>query len=370
MIDLDPALSKGPWFSYGQFTYGGDPHFFLTGRPIPGSLQITKTSSGVTTPLTTYTLAQDQKAATLTSPLPASGDIITVRMLSFRRTRSAVRYLNHLYVSDLVSNLLVAYSLGRVVRGYAGNAVQISRSGDGATSDFGFVGDGFDWGGAVAWVIAGGGTQNGYITKWYDQGGTTNDFIQPTSNRPLLITSGVANNEITFNSSTHDYLPSTSGVSVSNTALTIFTRQRGATTGADPTYHVGIDAGFNGSVTTGFAHYYVVSASKFRTFLGHNGSSGYAGNDWSYTPTALGTLTFLFDTTQGAAVDQVKAWWNGTALTPTPSFSSLQSGNIANTTRVLGGNGSSYTSDMAYTSYIECAGDQTANRAAVEALLY
>jgi len=89
-------------------------------------------------------------------------------------------------ILNLFPNSIGGYSLRLLRSGYTGNAVRVRRSGDNAEFDFGFLASGeLDIASLVAFVIAGGGTQNGFVTIWYDQStaGTnltqTNPIFQP-----------------------------------------------------------------------------------------------------------------------------------------------------------------------------------------------
>lgn len=93
---------------------------------------------------------------------------------------------------DTYPNAAQAYSLRKLRLAYAGSAVKIRRSGDNSEFDFGFNSDGsFDSVGAVAFCIAGGGTQNGFIVTWYDQSGNgVNDTQTTAANQPQIVSSG------------------------------------------------------------------------------------------------------------------------------------------------------------------------------------
>lgn len=64
----------------------------------------------------------------------------------------------------------VLYALKKANFEYTGQCLRLRRSGDNAESDFGFdINGDFDKSSAQAWINAGGGTQIGYVVKWYDQ---------------------------------------------------------------------------------------------------------------------------------------------------------------------------------------------------------
>ena len=81
-----------------------------------------------------------------------------------------------------------AYSL-RSLSASTTNVVKVRRSGDDAELDFTAteVSDGT----LASWVTAGGGTEDGFVTTWYDQSGNTNNATQATAaSQPKIVSSG------------------------------------------------------------------------------------------------------------------------------------------------------------------------------------
>ena len=65
---------------------------------------------------------------------------------------------------------------------YGGKCIRLRRSGDDAELDIGFDSNGnVDSTTALAWIAAGGGTQQGFIVTWYDQSGYGIDITQSTA---------------------------------------------------------------------------------------------------------------------------------------------------------------------------------------------
>jgi hypothetical protein len=86
------------------------------------------------------------------------------------------------------SGAAAAYSL-RSLSSSTINVVKVRRSGDDAELDFtaSEVSDGT----LAAWVVAGGGTEDGFVTTWYDQSGNGNNATQATAaNQPKIVSSG------------------------------------------------------------------------------------------------------------------------------------------------------------------------------------
>lgn len=72
-------------------------------------------------------------------------------------------------------------------------AMDVVRSSDLTTQTIGFDGDGLLDEASLLSFVGTGGSDHGYVTKWYDQSGNNNDFTNPTGyNRSPLIVSGGA----------------------------------------------------------------------------------------------------------------------------------------------------------------------------------
>ena len=101
---------------------------------------------------------------------------------------------NHLYrtlIKKEESNFdLVAFYSLRKLSGYSGNAIRVRRSNDDAEQDIGFIGSVLDTSSLLSFV----GSNNGYVTKWYEQTGLGNELSNTsTIEQPLIVSSGVLN---------------------------------------------------------------------------------------------------------------------------------------------------------------------------------
>lgn len=94
------------------------------------------------------------------------------------------------YLLDLYPTTGFAYSFRKLSSTYAGSCVRVRRSSDNTESDIGFVNNYLDTATLKTFVS----TNNGFITKWYDQSGGGYDVLQSTATaQPSLVTSGVIN---------------------------------------------------------------------------------------------------------------------------------------------------------------------------------
>ncbi|RYY84716.1 MAG: hypothetical protein EOO15_18760, partial [Chitinophagaceae bacterium] len=84
---------------------------------------------------------------------------------------------------------LPAYSLRKLSSSYSGNAVNVRRGSDGASSDIGFTASGdLDTVALQSFV----GVNNGFVVRWYDQSGSGVDAFQATQSlQPRLVASGI-----------------------------------------------------------------------------------------------------------------------------------------------------------------------------------
>lgn len=89
---------------------------------------------------------------------------------------------------DYHTGSAAAYSL-RNLSTSTTNVVKVRRSGDNAELDF-TASEVYN-GTLEAWVVAGGGTEDGLVTTWYDQSGNGNNATQATAaNQPQIVSSG------------------------------------------------------------------------------------------------------------------------------------------------------------------------------------
>jgi len=89
---------------------------------------------------------------------------------------------------DYYTGSAAAYSL-RSLSSSTTNVVKVRRSGDDAELDF--TASEVSGGTLAAWVVAGGGTEDGFVTTWYDQSGNGNNATQATAaNQPKIVSSG------------------------------------------------------------------------------------------------------------------------------------------------------------------------------------
>jgi hypothetical protein len=96
------------------------------------------------------------------------------------------------YLFDSYPNATLAYSLRQLNQLYTGSALRVREDGSNTETDIGFDINGeLD----VASIISHCGSNNGYVTTWYDQSGNTNNATQSLANDQPLIYNGSSINE-------------------------------------------------------------------------------------------------------------------------------------------------------------------------------
>jgi hypothetical protein len=85
----------------------------------------------------------------------------------------------------------MAVSVRKLRNAYSGNAIRVRRSSDNTEQDIGFSGGNLNTSALLSFVGTGG-TDNGFITTWYDQSGNGNNHTQATAvNQPKIVNNGV-----------------------------------------------------------------------------------------------------------------------------------------------------------------------------------
>ncbi len=163
---------------------------------------------------------------------------------------------------DAYPNAKAAYSLRKLSSTYTGDCIRVRRSSDNAEQDIGFVNDELNTNALTSFV----GSNNGYVTTWYNQTGTGNPLNNIFAiNQPTIVNSGVvetvngrpailgADNALLYagNTSTfkylHDGTTKASTVSVMKTSSKTSGSYYWVTTSGTSTSN-GVSSGTNGGI--------------------------------------------------------------------------------------------------------------------------
>ena len=133
-----------------------------------------------------------------------------------------------IFLLDQYPGAAAAYSMRKLRSAYIGPAIRVRRDSDNTQIDINFVANVLDTTTLLTFV----GVGNGFITKWYDQSGNSNDAVQGTnSSQPGIVNLGVLLTENTKPTIgvVGTSLPFTTNISA-DTNISIFAAQRTKTT--------------------------------------------------------------------------------------------------------------------------------------------
>jgi len=92
---------------------------------------------------------------------------------------------------DQYPNAAAAYSVRKLRSAYTGSAIRVRRSSDNTEQDIGFTALGNLDTSSLLSFVGTGGTDNGFVTTWYDQSGNARNATQSTAaNQPQIVSSG------------------------------------------------------------------------------------------------------------------------------------------------------------------------------------
>jgi hypothetical protein len=124
---------------------------------------------------------------------------------------------------DEYSGAAAAYSL-RSLSASTTNVVKVRRSGDDAELDF--TASQVSGGALTAWVVAGGGTEDGFVVTWYDQSGNGNNATQATAaSQPKIVSSGTLvteNGKAALDFDGADFLAVNDNANLRNSSMSFF----------------------------------------------------------------------------------------------------------------------------------------------------
>jgi hypothetical protein len=186
---------------------------------------------------------------------------------------------------DIHTGAAAAYSLQSISSQFRiSPVVKVRRSGDDAEAEFNSA-EIID-GTLTAWVIAGGGTEDGFVKDWYDQSGNNRHAVQATkANQPRIVAAGVL--EVTpegkpavrFENSRLDRMPTTHTLSP---AFSIFTLH--------------------------------LLTERVRTIIANGGATSMAANLWIYGETGAGPNANIIWRSTGTTDSVILTPLNQTAL--------------------------------------------------------
>lgn len=160
-------------FNFNTFyTYAAE---FINSEPVTPTPTPTQTMTPSVTPTKTVT------------PTPSVTTTVTpTRTLTPTPT---ITPSPQVYILDSYS-ASAAFSVRKLRSAYSGSALRVRRSGDNTEQDIGFTGVNLDTASLLSFVGTGG-TDNGFVTTWYDQTGNALNISQEYAvNQPKIVNAG------------------------------------------------------------------------------------------------------------------------------------------------------------------------------------
>jgi hypothetical protein len=94
-------------------------------------------------------------------------------------------------ILDEFTGAAAAYSVRKLSSTYSGNAMRVRRSSDDTEQDIAFTGSGVLDTSSLLSFVGTGGTDNGFVTIWYDQSGNAKNALNTTeSQQPKIVSAG------------------------------------------------------------------------------------------------------------------------------------------------------------------------------------
>jgi hypothetical protein len=237
-------------------------------------------------------------------------------------------------IDSYTTNLWGAYGLQLLRSNFLGSAIRVRRSSDNTEQDIGFTGTALNTTALASFV----GANNGFITKWYDQSGGSNDLVQATSGaQPMIVDTGAYLGEITLDG-VDDYLNTTNN-SGTPTAFTMHFAGRHRTMDiSDRTTLV------HASGAEVYNHPGNYNSNYGAAMRGSAGALATADEQQASDESAL---TFQFDRTQGSGILQNRVWANGVSKTMTFGGGTVMTGSFTAGAWTVGYNGTSRFAHLA-----------------------
>jgi len=252
------------------------------------------------------------------------------------------------------------YSVRKLSSTYSGSALRVRRSSDNTEQDIGFDGLDLDIAALASFV----GPGNGFVTKWYDQGGSGRDFLQSTANeQPRIVSLGAidyANSipSLYFGTANVKYME----VALANESAFDFTNTYSIYMAAKPANQAGSQVIF-GKGQSLFAQdgYYIdVGASNSYLLINNNTSSPTTSAILNNTSINLGCYGYNLSSGNG------KSSFNGTIINNNTGLISAKLNNKLPTIGIYSIFSTTTDFDGWFSELIVYPTDQSANRVGIE----
>lgn len=189
---------------------------------------------------------------------------------------------------DGVDDIVVAFSMRRLLASYEGNCLKLRRASDDAESDFGFDANGDLDIAAIATFLS---ATTGYGVTWYDQSGNGVNASQSVdADQPLFVASAINSRPTFLLDGSGDFLAYLTPTNIeANDPKSIYAVYRGTESVGDGNYIIATRVNYGGVNNTGRG-YLVLCASSVR--YSHTGAGDAIKNsaETHSTPTMFAAL--------------------------------------------------------------------------------
>jgi hypothetical protein len=263
------------------------------------------------------------------------------------------------YLDLLAVTPVAAWSMNRKLVSSATVAIRVRRSSDNTQSDIGFSGDVLDAGALASFV----GANDAFVTNVYDQTGNGRHLGQGDSaKQPRIVLAGVFDAAMVFDFS-NDCLVSET-LTMGTSRAWVFAEWECVDDAS-----VRVIAEMSDNYSANNNHFAIYTQGSIGEMLGGFGISGARLTSFA-NASGIDYWTYLFDKAATGS-DQVKAWRDGTAMTPTGVNTTDVGGTFANANMNVGSrsNGGGFPSSALIRQLVVYNADASAIRADIEAIL-
>jgi len=255
-----------------------------------------------------------------------------------------------------------AYSVRKLSSSYSGAALRVRRSSDNTEQDIGFDSNGdLDTTALIAFV---GGFANGFVTKWYDQGGSGRDFLQSTANeQPRIVSSGTIDNansipSLFFGTANVKYME----VALANESAFDFTNTYSIYMAAKPANQAGSQVIFGKGQSLFAADGYYIDVGASNSYLLINNNTSSPTNQAILNNTSINLGCYGYNLSSGNG----KSSFNGTIINNSTGLISAKLSNKLPTIGIYSIFSSTTDFDGWFSELIVYPTDQSANRVGIE----
>lgn len=216
-------------------------------------------------------------------------------------------------LNSYTTGLWSAAAVNRLLTSYTGPLLRVRRSSDNAEQDIGYLVNGALNTTVLASFV---GSDSAFVTRWYDQSGAGNDFIQSTAaSQPRLVNAGVYDGKLVFNpTGSDDRMLTTATGSSSVASKSIFRKANlRAFTTSTVEYNYGDTAYPGAGGAKQFQLAQAAAPDRNQLYITSNGGNGYYVSIYNST-TRTTSVSGIIHTIDAASATNRFKWYQGGVL--------------------------------------------------------